>query len=47
MSDSGDDSLDGHSRAKARAERAVDVLREKFGRSAVERGLAFKTEEEQ
>ncbi|MGE3831630.1 MAG: DNA polymerase IV [Parvibaculaceae bacterium] len=44
--DSGEDSLDGHSRAKARAERAVDALREKFGRAAVGRGLTFKTPEE-
>jgi DNA polymerase-4 len=43
--DSTEDSLDAHSRAKAKAEHAVDTLREKFGRSAVERGLAFKSDD--
>ncbi len=42
--DPAEDSLDGHSRAKAQAERAVDALREKFGRTAIERGLAFKAD---
>jgi DNA polymerase-4 len=35
-------SLDTVASARARAERAVDRIREKFGRSAVERGLVFK-----
>jgi DNA polymerase-4 len=38
-----EDSLDERSRAKAKAEHAVDRLREKFGRAAVARGLGFKT----
>jgi DNA polymerase-4 len=35
------DSLDGRATARARAERAVDTLRHKFGNSAVERGLGL------
>jgi DNA polymerase-4 len=44
-SDATEDSLDAHSRAKAKVEYAVDRLREKFGGSAVERGLAFKADD--
>ena len=37
-------SLDARVETLTKAERAVDKLREKFGRHAVERGLGFKTD---
>jgi DNA polymerase-4 len=39
-------SLDAREEAKTRAELAMDRLREKFGRHAVERGLAFDADED-
>src|SRR5262249_14467771 len=38
--------LDERAATRAKAEHAVDRLREKFGKSAVERGLAFNSEGE-
>lgn len=38
------DTLDSHVASRAKAELAIDKLREKFGRSAVERGLALRDE---
>jgi DNA polymerase-4 len=39
--------LDATAMARAKAEKAVDALRAKFGRVAVERGLAFEREQEE
>jgi DNA polymerase IV len=39
--------LDERAATRAKAEHAVDRLREKFGKSAVERGLGFEGESEE
>lgn len=38
------ETLDTHAAAQAKAERAVDKLRKKFGRDAVERGIVYRSE---